>query len=95
MFCQPPLRRAVRLWPAPTAPWTQQQAAGPASAPGGMDRSIPDAHPGYITLDTFELNQKLLAANAQAHGADRTTGPAREDPPCYKDWPYAGGADAA
>ena len=39
---------------------------------------IPDAHPGYITWDTFELNQKLLAANAQAHGADRTTGPARE-----------------
>ena len=39
---------------------------------------IPDAHPGYITWETFELNQKLLAANAQAHGSDRTTGPARE-----------------
>ena len=39
---------------------------------------IPDAHPGYITWDTFELNQKLLAANAQAHGAERAAGPARE-----------------
>jgi DNA invertase Pin-like site-specific DNA recombinase/DNA-binding transcriptional regulator YiaG len=39
---------------------------------------IPDAHPGYITWETFELNQKLLAANAQAHGAERTAGPARE-----------------
>ncbi len=39
---------------------------------------IPDTHPGYITWETFELNQKLLAANAQAHGAERTTGPARE-----------------
>jgi DNA invertase Pin-like site-specific DNA recombinase len=39
---------------------------------------IPDAHPGYITWETFELNQKLLAANAQAHGSERTTGPARE-----------------
>ena len=39
---------------------------------------ILDSHPGYITWDTFELNQKLLADNARAHGADRTTGPARE-----------------
>jgi DNA invertase Pin-like site-specific DNA recombinase len=39
---------------------------------------IPDSHPGYITWETFELNQKLLAANAQAHGSDRTAGPARE-----------------
>jgi DNA invertase Pin-like site-specific DNA recombinase len=39
---------------------------------------IPDAHPGYITWDTFELNQKLLADNARAHSADRTAGPARE-----------------
>jgi DNA invertase Pin-like site-specific DNA recombinase len=39
---------------------------------------IPDAHPGYINWETFELNQKLLAANAQAHGAERTAGPARE-----------------
>lgn len=39
---------------------------------------IPDAHPGYITWERFELNQQLLGANAQAHGKDRAAGPARE-----------------
>lgn len=39
---------------------------------------IPDAHAGYITWETFELNQKLLADNARAHGTDRAAGPARE-----------------
>jgi len=39
---------------------------------------IPDAHDSYISWETFELNQKLLAANARAHGAERATGPARE-----------------
>lgn len=39
---------------------------------------IPDSHPGYITWETFELNQKLLADNARAHGTDRAAGPARE-----------------
>ena len=41
---------------------------------------IPDAHPGYITWDTFEHNQTLLAANAQAYGLERSAGPAREGP---------------
>jgi DNA invertase Pin-like site-specific DNA recombinase/DNA-binding transcriptional regulator YiaG len=41
---------------------------------------IPDSHPGYITWDTFEHNQTLLAVNAQAHGTERTAGPAREGP---------------
>ena len=41
---------------------------------------IPDAHPGYLTWEQFEHNQKLLAANAYAHGTDRTAGPAREGP---------------
>jgi hypothetical protein len=41
---------------------------------------IPEAHPGYINWETFELNQKLLAANAQARGAERAKGPAREGP---------------
>jgi DNA invertase Pin-like site-specific DNA recombinase len=41
---------------------------------------IPEAHPGYINWEAFELNQKLLAANAQAHGTDRAKGPAREGP---------------
>jgi len=39
---------------------------------------IPDSHPGYINWDTFEANQVLLAGNAQAHGTERTAGPARE-----------------
>ena len=41
---------------------------------------IPDAHPGYISFERFELNERLLAANATAHGNDRTAGPAREGP---------------
>ena len=41
---------------------------------------IPDAHPGYITWDSSRHNQTLLAANAQAHGLERSAGPAREGP---------------
>ena len=41
---------------------------------------IHDAHVGYITWDTFETNQTLLAANAQAHGLERHAGPARQGP---------------
>jgi DNA invertase Pin-like site-specific DNA recombinase len=41
---------------------------------------IPDAHPGYISWEQHEANQKLLLANAQAHGLERTAGPAREGP---------------
>jgi len=39
---------------------------------------IRDAHPGYISWDTYETNQRLLLGNATAHGADRAAGPARE-----------------
>jgi DNA invertase Pin-like site-specific DNA recombinase/DNA-binding transcriptional regulator YiaG len=39
---------------------------------------IRDAHPGYISWDQYETNQKLLLANATAHGEDRAAGPARE-----------------
>ncbi|MGH2831806.1 MAG: recombinase family protein, partial [Solirubrobacteraceae bacterium] len=39
---------------------------------------IPEAHPGYLTWEQFEINQRLLSANAQAHGQDRAAGPARE-----------------
>jgi len=39
---------------------------------------IPGAHPGYITWETYEANQQLLAGNAAAHGTERTAGPARE-----------------
>jgi DNA invertase Pin-like site-specific DNA recombinase len=41
---------------------------------------ILDAHPGYISFDTFEENQAKLLSNAQAHGKDRRAGPAREGP---------------
>jgi DNA invertase Pin-like site-specific DNA recombinase len=41
---------------------------------------IPDAHPGYINFDEFERNQRLLAGNAHAYGAERASGPAREGP---------------
>lgn len=39
---------------------------------------IPDAHAGYIDWDVFESNQTQLLSNAQARGADRSAGPARE-----------------
>jgi DNA invertase Pin-like site-specific DNA recombinase len=39
---------------------------------------IPDAHPAYITWQTFEHNQSTLQRNAAAHAGDRHTGPARE-----------------
>ena len=39
---------------------------------------IHDAHPGYIDWETFEANQAQLLSSAQAHGAERTAGPARE-----------------
>jgi len=41
---------------------------------------LPDHHPGYLSWEQFEVNQQLLAANAQAHGTDRAAGPAREGP---------------
>jgi DNA invertase Pin-like site-specific DNA recombinase len=39
---------------------------------------IRHAHPGYIDWETYETNQRLLLANATAHGEDRAAGPARE-----------------
>ena len=41
---------------------------------------LPDAHPGYITWDQFEANQKRLRDNAQANGAERRKSPPREGP---------------
>jgi len=41
---------------------------------------IPDAHPGYITLDQFDANRTRLATNATAHSRDRSGGPPREEP---------------
>jgi DNA invertase Pin-like site-specific DNA recombinase len=41
---------------------------------------IRDIHPGYITWERFEANQKRLAENTLAFGPTRTIGPAREGP---------------
>lgn len=41
---------------------------------------IRDAHPGYITWDRFETNQKHLAENTLAFGHTRKIGPVREGP---------------
>jgi DNA invertase Pin-like site-specific DNA recombinase len=41
---------------------------------------IKDAHPGYLTFEQYEHNQRTLAHNAHAHGPDRAAGPAREGP---------------
>ena len=44
------------------------------------DTLIPGAHPGYISWEEFELNQKRLQESAQAIGSDRRRGPPREGP---------------
>jgi DNA invertase Pin-like site-specific DNA recombinase len=41
---------------------------------------IPHAHPGYMTWEDFEENQRRLRENAQANGADRRRSPPREGP---------------
>jgi DNA invertase Pin-like site-specific DNA recombinase len=41
---------------------------------------IPDAHPGYITWDEYEDNQRRLLECAQAHGHDRRKSPPGEGP---------------
>jgi DNA invertase Pin-like site-specific DNA recombinase len=41
---------------------------------------IPNAHPGYISWEEFEQNQRRLHDNAAAHGSDRPSGPPREGP---------------
>jgi len=62
---------------------TGKTAAGTTSytiQPRDQWTLIPDHHPGYISFEQFELNERLLLANAQAHGEDRAAGPAREGP---------------
>ncbi len=41
---------------------------------------IRDAHAAYISFEQWEENQKIMAGNAQAYGADRRSGPPREGP---------------
>jgi DNA invertase Pin-like site-specific DNA recombinase len=41
---------------------------------------IHDVHPGYLSWEQFETNQKCLAENALGFGHERTFGPAREGP---------------
>ena len=39
-----------------------------------------DAHPGYISWETFLSNQQRLLGNQRAHGGERRSGPVREGP---------------
>jgi hypothetical protein len=39
---------------------------------------IPNAHPGYITWEEYEANQKQLLENANGYGSDRKKSPPRE-----------------
>jgi hypothetical protein len=41
---------------------------------------LPNAHPGYISWEEFEENQRRLRENSAAHGNDRKRSPAREGP---------------
>ncbi len=41
---------------------------------------LPDTHEGYISWKRYEKNQRQLASNAAAHGADRRHGPPRSGP---------------
>ncbi len=41
---------------------------------------VRDAHPGYISWDEFEANQRRLLENAAVHGGDRRRSPPREGP---------------
>jgi DNA invertase Pin-like site-specific DNA recombinase len=41
---------------------------------------IPGAHPGYISWEQFEKNQKRLQENAQAYSTERKKSPPREGP---------------
>ncbi len=65
-------RKRTRKTPAGTTSYTIQ--------PRDQWTIIRDAHPGYINYERYELNERLLADNAQAHGEDRAAGPAREGP---------------
>jgi len=41
---------------------------------------LPDVHPGYITWEEYEQNEKTLRDNAAAHGSERRQSPPREGP---------------
>jgi hypothetical protein len=41
---------------------------------------IPESHPGYLSWDEFERNEKRLRESAQAIGSDRRKSPPREGP---------------
>jgi DNA invertase Pin-like site-specific DNA recombinase len=41
---------------------------------------LPDAHAAYLSYEGWQENERILAQNAQAYGADRRNGPPREGP---------------
>jgi DNA invertase Pin-like site-specific DNA recombinase len=47
---------------------------------------VPGMHPGYISWEQYEENQRRLRENSQAHGADRRKSPPREGPALLRDW---------
>src|SRR5262245_27658135 len=49
-------------------------------SPSAWQFVIRDLHPGYISWEQFEANQKRLAENAVGFGGQRLTGPVREGP---------------
>jgi DNA invertase Pin-like site-specific DNA recombinase/DNA-binding transcriptional regulator YiaG len=64
----------------PSALMPQADHSAAACDPQNWLALVPHAHPGYITWETFEANQRQLYANAQAQGAERRHSPAGEGP---------------
>ena len=52
----------------------------PEDPAAGGSILIPDAHPGYISLDEYQRNIARLVANRNAYNDMRSRGPAREGP---------------
>ena len=77
---QSPLRRRVHLRPLPPPETAQREVVVHPAAREEWISFIPNAHPGYITLEQFDANRARLTDNAAAHGRDRAGGPPREGP---------------
>ena len=54
---------------------------------------IHDAHPGYISWETFEANQQALALNAAAHARETNAARPAKAPLCCRAWPSAVAAE--
>jgi DNA invertase Pin-like site-specific DNA recombinase len=63
-----------------TRPGSRGKVSSPLKDRDDWVALIPDAHPGYITWDEYEENQRRLLAGAQAHGQDRRKSPPGDGP---------------